>query len=183
MKKFFLLGVALAFVLVPLSASAINLGFDKAKGAAVEAGYAESTGQTTLSENIGVGINLALSFVGVIFLVLMVYAGYLWMTARGEEAKVEKAQSIIRSTVIGLIIATAAYSITYFVLPQILSKTTGPGGGSGTVGGPTAVCCRVCDDGGNCAKHLVSDSNACADLCPIDESTCTEVYDRPEDCR
>ena len=45
----------------------------------------------------------------------MVYAGYLWMTARGEEEKITKAQNIIKGTIIGLIVVMSAYAITYFV--------------------------------------------------------------------
>lgn len=93
---------------------------------------------------VGRTINVALTMVGLIFLVLMVYAGYLWMTARGKEDQVEKAQEIIRTSIIGLIIAVGAYSITSFIVPRILEKvvegqpTSGgsenpvdePGGGS-----------------------------------------------------
>ncbi|MBT3816836.1 MAG: hypothetical protein HOG08_00640 [Candidatus Magasanikbacteria bacterium] len=64
---------------------------------------------------VGTFINVALTMVGLIFLVLMVYAGYMWMTARGEESKVEKAQDIIRAAIIGLIIVMSAYAITTLV--------------------------------------------------------------------
>ena len=70
-------------------------------------------------QNVGVisgrVINVALSLVGLIFLILMVYAGYLWMTARGEEAKIQKAQDIIKGTVIGLILVLSAYAITVLI--------------------------------------------------------------------
>lgn len=60
-------------------------------------------------------INTALTIVGVVFLLLMVYAGYLWMTAQGEESKIDKAQNIIKGTVIGLVLVLSAYAITIFV--------------------------------------------------------------------
>ena len=62
---------------------------------------------------------------GVIFLVLMVYAGYLWMTARGTEEQIEKAKKIIMAAMIGLIITLGAYSITAFVVPAILERAVG----------------------------------------------------------
>lgn len=61
-------------------------------------------------------IETFLSFLGVIFILLAIYAGYLWMTARGKEEKVEEARSILTNAVIGLVIIVAAYAITYFVL-------------------------------------------------------------------
>ena len=64
---------------------------------------------------VGGMINAALTLVGMIFLVLMVYAGYLWMTARGEESQVEQSKKIITAAIIGMILVVSAYSITYFV--------------------------------------------------------------------
>tara|TARA_Y100001970_G_C13414184_1_gene453404 strand:- start:12 stop:401 length:390 start_codon:yes stop_codon:yes gene_type:complete len=61
-------------------------------------------------------IKTALSLVGIIFLILMVYAGYLWLTAQGEDAQIDKAKKIIKSTVIGLFLVTSAYAITQLVL-------------------------------------------------------------------
>ncbi|MFH0857295.1 MAG: hypothetical protein V1848_00935 [Candidatus Magasanikbacteria bacterium] len=63
----------------------------------------------------GTVINTALSMVGIIFLVLMVYAGYLWMTARGEESQVEKAKKIVYSSMIGLGLTLGAYAITVLI--------------------------------------------------------------------
>ena len=78
------------------------------------AGKAQVT-EKSLATIIGTGINAALSLVGLIFLMLMVYAGYLWMTARGEEEIIKKAQKIIISTIIGLVIVLSAYAITSFI--------------------------------------------------------------------
>jgi cbb3-type cytochrome oxidase subunit 3 len=61
-------------------------------------------------------IRIVLSFIGVIFLVLIIYAGFLWMTAAGEEAKAGKARSIIFDSVVGLAIIIFSYAITTFVL-------------------------------------------------------------------
>ena len=110
---------------VATSVYAIDLGQELIKDTAKNIGYAEAT-ETTFAETIGYVIRMLLSFVGVIFLVLMVYAGFLWMTARGEEAQVEKAISIIRAAIIGLIITVGAYSITAFVVPRIVDRTASP---------------------------------------------------------
>ncbi len=70
-------------------------------------------------------INAGLSVVGIVFLVLMLYGGYLWMTARGKEERLEKAKNTLEAAIIGLIIALAAYGITYYVVSRIISSTTG----------------------------------------------------------
>ncbi len=71
--------------------------------------------RTMLLNRVGGIVGLILSFVGIIFLVLTVYAGILWMTASGNSQQVEKAKGLLINAVIGLIIISAAYSITTFV--------------------------------------------------------------------
>ncbi len=118
-----LLGLTLLFSSTPVFA--INLGTDLAESARIQAGYGAAN-ETTLSENIGNVIKVALSLVGTIFLALTVYAGFLWMTAAGDESQIEKAQNIIRAAVIGLVIALSAYGITNFVVNKVVEKTTAP---------------------------------------------------------
>jgi len=67
----------------------------------------------------GTVISGILSLVGVIFLILMVYAGIIWMTARGDDAKTENAKKTITASVIGLFIVVSAYAITKFVTSKI----------------------------------------------------------------
>jgi amino acid transporter len=78
---------------------------------------------TDLPELIGGLINVFLSVLGIIFIVLVVYSGYLWMTAGGEAMKVDKAKKLLGQAVIGLIIVVAAYAITAFVIDRIVGAT------------------------------------------------------------
>jgi len=164
MKKLVFLLVLGLFIL-PSAVAAINLGGDLAAGAAREAGYDPGTTETTLAETLGTVIKTALSLVGVVFLSLMVYAGYLWMTARGEESQVEKAQKMIRSAVIGLIITVAAHSITSFVVPRIVERTAGaPSRQTGQQqrgGGQTGLCNWGTGNSPNATRAF------CADQCRI----------------
>jgi len=57
-----------------------------------------------------------LSFLGVIFVVLIVYGGILWMTAMGNDQQVDKAKKIITESIIGLVIVVLAYSISFLVI-------------------------------------------------------------------
>lgn len=72
-----------------------------------------------LPELIGGLINVFLSVLGIIFVVLVVYAGYLWMTAGGEATKVDKAKKLLGQAIIGLVIIVAAYSISTFVIDRV----------------------------------------------------------------
>ena len=67
-----------------------------------------------------------LGLLGVIFLVLTVYAGFLRLTAGGEEARVEKANAYLKNGVIGIAIVLAAFGITAFVIRVLVGATLAP---------------------------------------------------------
>ena len=73
-----------------------------------------------LQSKAGQIVGTVLSFVGVLFLILMIYAGILWMTAQGNDQQVAKAKGLLINGVIGLIIVFAAYAITSFIGQEIL---------------------------------------------------------------
>ncbi len=82
-------------------------------------GYATDGDATTPEQLIGNVIYSVLGFVGVIFMVLLIYGGFIWMTAGGNEEKVKKANGILMSSVFGLIIVLSAYVISYFILKRL----------------------------------------------------------------
>ena len=87
-----------------------------------EAGFTKSA---NLANTIATLIQAFLGILGIIFLILIIYSGYNWMTAAGNEEKVTKAKQTLTRAVIGLIIIVCAYAITYFVFTNL------PGGGGG----------------------------------------------------
>lgn len=123
-KKWIVPLAVCAFLLFPLVTFAIDLGQESVDTITRDAGYAETT-ENSLAEIVGDVIKTALSFVGVLFLALATYGGFTVLLAAGEEDKVTKGKTIIRQAIIGLIIVTGAYSITAFVVPRVVSKTTG----------------------------------------------------------
>lgn len=77
-------------------------------------------GERSIPARIGSIISYALGFVGVIFLILMIAGGLMWMTAAGNEERVSKAKGLITNAVIGMVIVFSAYAITYFVTETLL---------------------------------------------------------------
>lgn len=73
----------------------------------------------TIGEIVGSIIGVFLSLLGVIFLCLIIYGGFLWMTSAGNESKVLTAKKVLTQAVIGLIIILSAYGITQFVLRSL----------------------------------------------------------------
>lgn len=68
-------------------------------------------------------INVSLTILGIIFLAYVVYAGYLWMTAGGEEEKVSEAKNHLRNGLIGLVIILAALGIMLLVTTYLIRAT------------------------------------------------------------
>lgn len=77
-----------------------------------------------LVEIIGIIIEYVLSFVGVLFLILTIYGGYLYMTAGGNEDQVKKAKKFITNALIGLVITLSAYALTSFIVGQAITAVT-----------------------------------------------------------
>lgn len=83
--------------------------------------YGTTADYTSLEGIVVKVINGVLGLLGVIFLALTVYAGFLWMTAQGNDENVKKAKGILTTAIIGIIIIIAAYAITNFVISAIVS--------------------------------------------------------------
>lgn len=65
-------------------------------------------------------INYALGFLGLLAVALVIYAGFLWMTAAGEEDRVEDAQKTLKYALVGLAIILSAYGLTQWAFSTIV---------------------------------------------------------------
>jgi len=81
------------------------------------AGFNTSMDVTNIVGNFITGF---LALLGIIFIVLIILAGYNWMTAAGEEEKVNKAKDTLTRAIIGLVITVGAYAISQFVMDRLL---------------------------------------------------------------
>jgi len=84
-------------------------------GLKATAGAAGIKTEGSVAGTVGTITGYALSLIGILFFGLMLYGGFLWMTAKGDESQVKKALEIIIDAVIGLLIVGAAYIITSLV--------------------------------------------------------------------
>jgi heme/copper-type cytochrome/quinol oxidase subunit 2 len=73
----------------------------------------------SLTEFIGTLISVFISVLGIVLLLLIIYAGFLWMTAGGNTDQVGTAKTIMINSVVGLIILLAAYAISDFVITAL----------------------------------------------------------------
>jgi len=161
--------VVLVVLGIPGLASAASLGWTNSVSNL--GGYLNGLGfESNLANPIASLIAAALTLLGIIFLVLVVYAGFLWMTAAGNSENVEKAQKIITMAIIGLVIVISAYAITYFI-----THTLGAGPGGNGDNGKSAYCS---EQGGSCigpdadcpGGTIISGFTDCRCCLPADKS-------------
>lgn len=107
-----------AAVLVPAIASAVTV--DQHIGTTLTLGTADLQ-QTVI--NI---IQWILGLLGLIAVVFILYGGFIWMTAGGNEDKVSQAKKIISAAVIGLIVVLLAWAIVTFVVNTANNVTSEP---------------------------------------------------------
>jgi hypothetical protein len=114
-KQIFILSSIIILLILPYFVFAGNSTMDLLKEAGTTEGpYAEAD-EFTLASIIGKGVNVFLSMLGIIFIILVIYGGFTYMNARGEEEKVKKGIAIIRMAIIGLVIVLGAYAIWYYI--------------------------------------------------------------------
>ncbi|BFD25347.1 MAG: pilin [Candidatus Parcubacteria bacterium] len=68
---------------------------------------------------LGQVLTVIFSILGLIFFVLIIYAGFLWMTAQGNDSKVGEAKKVLTNAIIGLVVVLASYAISYFVFSAL----------------------------------------------------------------
>lgn len=136
MKKIFFVFLFTLLLLPQFTLAAPNINVYTEK-IATGAGYEKAT-DTTLSETVGKYVRVMLSLVGTIFLALTVYAGFLWMTASGNEEQVTKATDIIKMATIGLIVALSAFPITAFVVSRVGTTAQSPAANVGGASVPAS---------------------------------------------
>lgn len=89
-------------------------------------GFGDGAGFETSDNAFALGLAEVLKawfgLLGIIFLVLILIAGYNWMTAGGEAGKVDTAKKLLTNAAIGFLITVSAYAITYFVFSSFSFK-------------------------------------------------------------
>ncbi len=106
-----------------------------------EVGEVIGTGTEDIRIIIARLIRAAFGFLGVIAVLIILYAGFLWMTAAGEVDKVDRAKKTLISAIVGLVILLSAFGITSFVISRLLEAGTGFGGGGSSSSAPDDRAC------------------------------------------
>lgn len=90
---------------------------DTAKETGLQAGNPATT--------IGAALGVLLSVLGLIMLIIIVYAGVIWMTAGGATENVKRARDMMIEASLGLAVCLASYAITQYIVARITTAVAG----------------------------------------------------------
>ncbi|MDD2807277.1 MAG: hypothetical protein PHW95_02005 [Patescibacteria group bacterium] len=114
-KGLIIASMVFLFALSVMPALALDVGLN----------YGTYTGLGTkdLREGIMAIVNVLMGFLGIIAIIIILYGGFTWMTAGGNEEKVSQAKKIITAGIVGLVIIFISFAIASFVITQLISAT------------------------------------------------------------
>lgn len=107
------------------SALATNPTLIDADALGVKYGEKIGLGTGDIRDTIASIIKTVMGLLGIVAVVIVLIGGFYWMTAGGDEGRVETGKKWIFSGIIGLAIILSAYALTKFVFESLLSATTG----------------------------------------------------------
>ncbi len=93
----------------------------------IEYGEQIGLGNQDIRTTIAAIIRVAMGLLGIVAVVIILIGGFYWMTAGGDEGRVETGKKWIFSGIIGLAIILSAYALANFVINSLLNATTDPG--------------------------------------------------------
>lgn len=103
-------GFLVSILFTPIFVLGADLGQDVAEGIGLEGGLVD------MIANI---VKVGLGLVGAVALAVIVYGGFLYVSAAGDETQIKKAKTVIIYTVIGIIVIGVAYALVEFVIGAV----------------------------------------------------------------
>jgi hypothetical protein len=104
----------------PADTSGDNTLTGRLKNVGGSAGYTTDEAIASTPRIVGVIVGAFINFTGLTFIVLMIIAGYVWMTSNGNEEKIKKATTTIKAAIIGLIVSLSAWAIWNFIFKALI---------------------------------------------------------------
>lgn len=110
--------IATLFAL-PSTSDATRATLDLWGGQETNVTNALGLGTKDIRTTIAAIINVALGLLGIVAVVIVLLGGFKWMTAGGEQGKVDEAKKLITQGIVGLAIIMSAYAIAQFVITSL----------------------------------------------------------------
>ena len=81
-----------------------------------ECNVEKTDGDKSLMSNISMLINVFASVMGFLAVGMIIYGGFMLLTAQGDPAKIKRGKDVVTYSIIGVILVMLAYAIVNFVM-------------------------------------------------------------------
>jgi len=87
-----------------------------------KAGFVTDQSKASTAIVVGIVIQTVIGLLGLVFIILIIIAGFKWMMANGNEEDVKKSLRIIKESIIGLIIILSAWTLWTFIFQKLIGN-------------------------------------------------------------
>ena len=81
-----------------------------------ECNVEKTEGDKSLMSNVSMLINVFASVMGFLAVGMIIYGGFMLLTAQGDPAKIKRGKDVVTYSIIGVILVMLAYAIVNFVM-------------------------------------------------------------------
>ena len=155
-KKIIIVLILGITVLIPsVSFAKVNIGW---KMIGYKTGLSQKKDYNDIYKIANNVVNLVLSLTSIIFFAIMMYGGLRWLTAQGEDDKIQTAQVAIKAGVIGFVVVVSSYAISNYVFKFMVYSS----------GGQTVNCSATTSkDGDKCGDNSICKNKSCIPECLV----------------
>ncbi|MBU1164518.1 pilin [Patescibacteria group bacterium] len=126
LKKQILLTLVCCLIILPATSILATTVEESLINSGKEAGFYKGEETASFSQALIVYANGLAGMLGVLYLILMMYAGYVWMNSRGNEEEVTKARKIIIWSTVGIGTILMALIISEFIIYNFYTQSKTP---------------------------------------------------------
>lgn len=112
--------IIIALIVLFLAAASPALAQFGLKETAQNIGGYDTSGRQNVYSVLNTVINVILSLLGILFLGTTTYAGFRWLTSRGQKEYIEKAKLTLEWSITGFITIVLAYALTQYIFGLIV---------------------------------------------------------------
>lgn len=87
-----------------------------------ECNVEKTEGEKSLMSNVNMLINVFASVMGFLAVGMIIYGGFMLLTAQGDPARIKRGKDVVFYSVIGLILVMLAYAIINFVMNNVINR-------------------------------------------------------------
>ena len=95
---------------------------DESVSALSECNVEKTEGEKSLMSNVNMLINVFASVMGFLAVGMIIYGGFMLLTAQGDPARIKRGKDVVLYSVIGLILVMLAYAIINFVMNNVINR-------------------------------------------------------------